>query len=47
MLFQTLPLDLVTILSAVAILALVGLLASYLPARRAAYADPSLILRGD
>jgi putative ABC transport system permease protein len=47
MLFETLPLDLVTILASVAVLALVGLLASYLPARRAAYADPSLVLRGE
>jgi predicted permease len=46
-LFGVSPLDATAFLSGVAVLALVGLLASWMPARRAAGADPMIALRQD
>ena len=39
------PGDPITLISAVALLATIGLLASYLPARRASRVDPMNVLR--
>jgi ABC-type antimicrobial peptide transport system permease subunit len=39
------PTDATTVASAVAVLALIGLIASYLPARRASRVDPMNVLR--
>jgi len=47
MLYGVSPLDATAFLSGVAVLALVGLLASWMPARRAAGADPMIALRQD
>jgi putative ABC transport system permease protein len=47
MLYEVRPLDPWVIGSVAAILALVGLAASYLPARRAARIDPMIALRCD
>ncbi len=47
LLFGVQPTDMITMSSAVAILLLVAVLASYLPTRRALQVDPMLTLRGD
>ncbi len=47
LLFGVQPTDMITMSSAVAILLLVAVLASYLPTRRALRVDPMLTLRGD
>ena len=47
LLYQTAPLDLVTFASVPGILAVVALLACYLPARRAARVEPMAALRGE
>jgi ABC-type lipoprotein release transport system permease subunit len=44
-LFGLSPTDAVTVASAIAVLAAIGLLASYLPARRASRVDPMNVLR--
>ena len=41
------PTDPVALVSGVAILGIVGLIACYLPARRAARVDPAITMRGD
>ena len=45
LLFQVKPIDLVTTLAVAATLAAIGLLANYLPARRASRVDPNQALR--
>jgi len=45
LLFGLTPTDPATLASAIALLASIGLLASYLPARRAARVDPMTVLR--
>jgi putative ABC transport system permease protein len=47
LLYQTQPLDLVTFASVPAILAVVALVACYLPARRAARVEPMAALRAE
>jgi len=47
LLFEVSPQDPATFVAASAILLLVGLLASYLPARRAAMVDPAVALRAE
>ena len=45
LLYDTPPLDVGTILGVTVLLVAAGLLASYLPSRRAAEIDPALVLR--
>jgi ABC-type antimicrobial peptide transport system permease subunit len=47
LLFEVSPQDPVTFVAAAAFLLLVGLLASYVPARRAAMVDPAVALRAE
>jgi ABC-type antimicrobial peptide transport system permease subunit len=47
MLFGLKPTDPITIAAAVLLLALVGLLAGFIPARRAAAVDPMEVLRAE
>ncbi len=47
LLFEVSPQDPATFVAAAACLLLVGLLASYLPARRAAMVDPAVALRAE
>jgi putative ABC transport system permease protein len=46
-LFETPPSDPLVLVSVIGLLAAAGMLASYIPARRAAHVDPAISLRSD